>query len=185
MQRFTFQPTALPGVVEIAGTIRHDNRGSAHQAFSADEFAGAGIGIDWPVEMEFRCPKAHTLRGLHFPFLPLVQDRLIRVARGGIREVIADIDPASPTYLKSVSIALSAAAANQLAVPSRYAHGFVTLEADTIISIRFSSAHVPGCEGAIRHDDPQIAADWGLAGNAPILSERDATAPSLEDWTQF
>jgi dTDP-4-dehydrorhamnose 3,5-epimerase len=182
MQKYEFASTALDGVVEIRSAIRQDNRGFAREVFSAEHFSGAAIGVEWALEAEFRCPQPYVLRGFHYPLPPFRQDRLVRVIHGRAREVVADIDPASPTFLRHAVIDLDADVANQVFVPSRYAHGFVTLEPGSIVSIRFSVPHGQGSEAAIRFDDPQIGADWGLGGNLPVISERDAGAPLLAEW---
>ncbi|WP_163454539.1 dTDP-4-dehydrorhamnose 3,5-epimerase family protein, partial [Escherichia coli] len=69
-----------------------------------------------------------VLRGLHYQLPPRAQDKLVRVVKGSILDVVVDIRKSSPTFGRWVSLEVSAAKWNQILVPKGFAHGFVTLE---------------------------------------------------------
>ena len=54
------------------------------------------------------------------------------------------------------------------------AHGFLTLEDDTLFHYLCTELYHPESEGALRWDDPDLGIDWGI--EAPSVSEKDAAA---------
>ena len=86
-------------------------------------------------------------------------------------DVIVDLRPESKTYLQHVAIELDARAMRTLYVPERFAHGYQTLQDDTVVSYDFGFAYTPSAEGGLPHDDPDLGLNWPLPVAA--LSERD------------
>lgn len=173
------RPLALDGVIEIVPRKFGDARGFFSETFSKQGFREAGIDIDWVQDNQSLSAEQGVLRGLHFQVAPFAQDKLIRVLRGSIFDVAVDIRSGSPTYGKWVSCVLSAGSWNQLLVPKGFAHGFLTLEPDVEVFYKVSAPYAPDCDRAIRWDDPALAIDWPLQGRTPVLSAKDAAAPSL------
>ena len=60
-----------------------------------------------------------------------------------------------------------------------FAHGFVTRTPDTEIVYKCSDTYAPETEGALLWNDPDIGIDWGLGGDEPVLSDKDAAAARL------
>ncbi len=67
-------------------------------------------------------------------------------------------------------------------MPAGFAHGFCTLEPDTVVQYKVSSPYDPASERGIAWDDPTLAISWPLAGREPILSPRDRSHPRLEEF---
>ena len=42
-----------------------------------------------------------TLRGMHFQYPPAAETKLVRCTRGAILDIIVDLRPESPTYLRA------------------------------------------------------------------------------------
>jgi dTDP-4-dehydrorhamnose 3,5-epimerase len=103
----------------------------------------------------------------------------VRVICGVVLDVAVDIRANSPTYGKYVGAILSAQNAAQLYVPIGFAHGFVTLEDNTIVSYKVSAPYNQQSEGGIIFDDESIAIDWGIARDQAILSDKDMLLPSF------
>ncbi len=99
---------------------------------------------------------------------------------GAIFDVAVDIRCGSPSYGRWAGFTLSAANGAQLYIPAGFAHGFVTLEADSEIVYKCSDYYAPEAEGALRWDDPAIGIEWPIIEDA-ILSEKDVNAPLLAD----
>jgi dTDP-4-dehydrorhamnose 3,5-epimerase len=171
----------LPGVVEIVPDRFADERGFFSEAFNAARFAEAGIAATWVQDNHSLSRPAGVLRGLHLQLSPFQQKKLVRVVRGAILDVVVDVRPASPTFKHWVAQEISAEAWNQVLVPEGMAHGFLTLLADTEVLYKVSAPHSPAHERTIRYDDPDLAIAWPLEGVSPILSRKDAMAPSLRD----
>ena len=120
-----------------------------------------------------------TLRGLHFQAPPHAQGKLVRCGRGSIFDVAVGIRRDSPTYGKWEGFELSAENGHQLYVPVGFAHGFVTLEADSEIVYKCTDYYAPETEGALLWNS--CAIEWPLSGD-PILSYNDQEAPFLADF---
>lgn len=91
--------------------------------------------------------KPFTLRGLHFQQKPCQQSKLIKVINGSIIDFIVDIDSASKTYLKIKMFTMSPG--DELYIPNNYAHGFLTIEKNTIVQYLVDNLYNPESEGVI------------------------------------
>ena len=94
-----------------------------------------------------------------------------------------DIRQGSPTYGQWVGVELTPGNGRQLLVPAGFAHGFMTLTAETEIVYKCSDTYAPETEGALLWNDPEIGIAWPDPGVPPILSDKDAAAPGLAGFT--
>ena len=172
------RPTALDGVVEIVPPRFGDDRGFFSESWHRPKMAALGLDLDFVQDNHSMSAARGTLRGLHYQLPPAAQDKLVRVSRGSIFDVAVDVRKSSPTYGRWVGVTLSAAAWNQLLIPSGFAHGFVTLEDNTEVQYKVTSPYDPAMERAIRWDDPDIGIDWPVRDGL-TLSEKDRDAPLL------
>ncbi|GGE15994.1 dTDP-4-dehydrorhamnose 3,5-epimerase [Aureimonas endophytica] len=172
---------SLPEVLELRPRRFGDDRGFFAETYNRDRLAEAGIALDWMQDNQSYSAEAFTLRGLHYQEPPFAQAKLVRVLRGRILDVAVDIRQGSPSFGRSVALELSAADFNQLLVPVGFAHGFLTLEPDTEVFYKVTAPYSGAHDRAIRFDDPALAIDWPLAGHKPVLSAKDAAAPSLAE----
>jgi len=120
-----------------------------------------------------------VLRGLHFQNQPYAQGKLVRVMRGAVLDVAVDIRKASPTYGKWVSIVLTGENKYMYWIPDGFAHGFLTLEDDTVFFYKCTNIYNKASEGSIRWNDPDLNIDWGI--DDPILSDKDKVSPLFKD----
>ena len=65
-------------------------------------------------------------------------------------------------------------------MPEGFAHGFLTLEPDTVFSYKCTDIYSPEHERALRWNDPDLAIDWGTS--SPLLSAKDEVAPLFADF---
>ena len=173
--------TALDGVLILTPRRFGDDRGFFSETWNRERFEEAGIKIDFCQDNHSLSAQVGTIRGLHFQAPPRAQDKLVRCGRGVLFDVAVDIRKGSPTYGHWVGVELSFENGRQLLVPAGFAHGFATRAPDTEIIYKCSDTYAPETEGALRWDDPDVGIDWDLSG-APILSGKDADAPSLADF---
>jgi 3,5-epimerase/4-reductase len=121
------------------------------------------------VESTISKNKKHVFRGLHANKF----SKLVTCIQGSIIDIIVNLDKTSENYLIPQYFNLSSeTASNQLLVPPNYAHGFLTLEENTIIVYNFSDVFNPEETIHINYQDPFI--NIILPTNIqPILSMKD------------
>src|ERR1700674_1088667 len=95
-----FIETKLKGAYVIDLEPREDSRGFFARAFCQKEFEAHGLKpIIAQANVAFNSRKG-TLRGMHFQYPPAAETKLVRATRGAILDIIVDLRPESPTYLK-------------------------------------------------------------------------------------
>ncbi len=177
-----FRSTPLPGVLVVEPDVHGDDRGFFLETYHRDKYQEGGI-ADTFVQDNHSRSVARTLRGLHAQ-RTRPQGKLVRAVRGRILDVAVDIRRGSPTFARWYAEELSENNHWQLWVPPGYAHGFFVLSDGAEVEYKCTDVYVPDDEITIRWDDPAIGVDWRLDGGAPVLSQRDAEAPSLADWEE-
>lgn len=115
-----------------------------------------------------------VLRGLHLQLPPHAQAKLIRVIKGSILDVAVDLRRDSDTFGQHYKHVLSGENKKQLYIPEGFAHGFLTLEEDTLINYKCSNYYHAESETSILWNDPDLKIDWGIQN--PILAEKDRLA---------
>ena len=120
----------------------------------------------------------HVVRGLHFQAPPFAQGKLVKVLKGKIMDVVVDIRKESMTYGKHIKIELSEQNRTQLWIPEGFAHGFIALEDNTLLSYKCTNYYSKEHEMALLWNDPDLNIDWDIEN--PIVSEKDLQAPSLK-----
>lgn len=176
-------PTAIPEVLLITPRRFADARGFFSETWSARRLAEAGIEAAFVQDNHSYSAAVGTVRGLHYQSPPQAQGKLVRVARGRIRDVAVDVRRGSPNYGRWVAAELSAENGVQLWAPRGFLHGFITLEPDTDVLYKVDAYYAPDCDGAIRFDDPDLGIDWGIDPAEAVLSDKDAAAPAFKYFT--
>jgi len=171
--------TPLAGLLIIKPDVFEDDRGYFFESYNQDKFLANGIDVTFVQDNESKS-KRGVLRGLHFQNPPFAQGKLVRVMRGSVLDVAVDIRKESPTYGKSSSIVLSGKNKWMYWIPVGFAHGFLTLEDDTIFFYKCTTVYNKDSEGAIRWNDPDLNIDWGI--NDPVISPKDEVAPVFADF---
>ena len=172
-----FQPTGLAGAYVIAIERLSDERGFFARSFCAREFEDHGLNPSLAQCNISYNRHAGTLRGMHFQASPFEEAKLVRCTRGAIHDVIIDLRPDSPTFMRHVGVLLTPEERNMLYVPEGFAHGFLTLEDHTEVFYQMSEFYVPGAARGFRWDDPAFAIDWPAP--VSVISERDAAYPDF------
>lgn len=172
-------PTAIPEVKLVRPARHGDARGWFSEVWNRERFAEAGIGLDFVQDNLAHSAAAGTLRGLHFQRPPGTQSKLVRVLAGRIFDVAVDLRPNSPTYRRHVAVELSAEDGFWFLVPKGFAHGYLTLEPETLVFYKVDARYEPSLDGGIAFDDPELAIPWPLPPGGPILSEKDRRLPRL------
>jgi dTDP-4-dehydrorhamnose 3,5-epimerase len=159
-----------------------DSRGWFSETYHETRFKEAGIGADFIQDNQSLSAQKGTLRGLHFQTPPFAQAKLVRCLAGAIFDVAVDVRNGSPTYGNYVSAILTAEKGEQLYIPEGFAHAFMTLEENCMVSYKVNAYYAPHNDGGLRYDDPNINIKWPLSAT-PHLSEKDEKLPFLKDFT--
>lgn len=175
----TFTKLEIPDVILVEPKVFSDNRGHFFEIFKQTEFEKEGIEGPFVQDNASLSLEKGTIRGLHFQLNPRAQGKLVRVVNGRIFDVAVDIRVGSPTFGHHLSAELSSENHLQLWIPPGFAHGFQTLEPNTIIIYKNTNEYSTEHEGGIVWNDPAIAIKWPI--DNPILSERDTLWPTLEN----
>jgi dTDP-4-dehydrorhamnose 3,5-epimerase len=173
-----FIKTAIEGLYLIQPKVFGDDRGYFFESFNQQEFLDHGINVRFLQDNESMSRK-NVLRGLHYQLPPYEQGKLVRVGRGVVRDFAVDLRKNSPTFRHVVSAELSAVNKTMFWIPPGFAHGFVTLEDDTVFLYKCTNIYNPAAEQTIIWNDPEMDVDWGIPD--PIVSERDSKAPRFKD----
>ena len=168
--------TPLKDLLVIEPKVFEDDRGHFFESWNKAIFENQGLKLDFVQDNQSLSSKG-VLRGLHFQNSPYAQGKLVRVIQGSVKDVAVDIRKASPTYGKHFSIKLSGKNKTSIWIPPGFAHGFVTLEDDTIFTYKCTAFYNKKSEGAILWNDKDLNIDWGM--QTPIISEKDAVSPTF------
>lgn len=167
----------LDGPLIIKPKVFADSRGYFFESYSAKLFAELGIQANFVQDNQSLSQKG-TVRGLHFQANPHAQGKLVRVVQGSVLDVAVDIRKGSPTYGQHFDIELSADNKTMFWVPPGFAHGFSTLEDNTIFLYKCTNLYHKASEGGIHWNDPTLNIDWGV--DEAIISDKDQLLPTLE-----
>ena len=129
-----FTRTSIPDVILCEPIVRGDDRGYFMESFRQDE-----LEIFLDTSLHF-CQDNESkssfgvLRGLHYQLAPFSQTKLVRVSKGKVLDVAVDIRKGSPYFGKYIAVELSEENKQQLFIPKGFAHGFVVLSEEAILS---------------------------------------------------
>ncbi len=171
--------TPLEGLLIIKPDVFEDDRGYFFESFNQDKFLKEGLDLHFLQDNESKSKKG-VLRGLHFQAPPFAQGKLVRVMRGSVMDVAVDIRKDSPTYGKWESIVLSGQNKWMYWIPPGFAHGFATLDDDTIFFYKCTNVYNKPSEGSILWNDADLRINWGI--DEPVISEKDKISPLFSEF---
>lgn len=176
--------TKIDGCYVLQPDIFEDERGCFFESFNLKEFQKI---IEFnPVQDNESHSKKGVVRGLHFQKPPHDQAKLVRVVKGSVWDVCVDLREGSPTFGKCTYFLLSDKNKVQFFIPSGCAHGFVSLENDTVLQYKCDNYYNKDSEGCILWDDEQLNIPWELLtlnlNSDIILSEKDKIGMLFEDY---
>jgi dTDP-4-dehydrorhamnose 3,5-epimerase len=173
--------TKISGLILIAPRLFNDGRGSFSETYNKQAFQKAGIDADFVQDNRSHSRPVNTVRGLHFQTPPFAQAKLVSVQRGRIFDVAVDLRRGSPTFLQHVAVELTADGGEQFFIPAGFAHGFCTLEPDSVVTYKVDAYYAPAHEGGLHWRTPELEIDWPCGADDGILSPKDAVLPDRID----
>lgn len=180
MTQFTFEKLNLNDAYVINDFYVGDNRGGFTKYFEKNIYMNAGIGFQLNETFSSSSSK-NVIRGLHFQ-THNPQAKIVSVIHGKVWDVIVDLRPKSPTYKKWAGIELSSENHRSLFVPQGFAHGFVSLEDETIMLYQCDGAYDKESDSGIIYNDPEINIVWPIDDAKAIHSARDLGLPSFQEY---
>ena len=178
----TIEKSPMGGLFVVVPQVFEDERGCFFESWNSEKFGRLGIDVNFVQDNQSLSQKG-ILRGLHFQRPPFAQGKLVRVIKGSVWDVVVDLRQHSPTCGKCYCIELNEANKKMLWIPEGFAHGFATLQDDTIFSYKCTEVYAPEYEKCIIWNDKTLNIDWKIAN--PILSEKDSKGDSFENFTHL
>lgn len=170
---------ALNGILVIKPRIFADDRGYFFESYNKGIMDKLGIHLEFTQDNQSLSQRG-VVRGLHFQAPPNAQGKLVRVIQGRVLDVAVDIRKGSPTYGQHFAYELSSDNQLQMWIPPGFAHGFATLENNTLFSYKCTDTYHPESEGGILWNDAELGIDWRV--EHPNLSAKDTILPNLKDF---
>lgn len=174
-----FRATELAGAMLVGIEPQTDARGFFARTWCAREFAAQGLPAQFVQASLSRNTRRGTVRGLHLQLPPSQEGKLVSCLAGAIYDVIVDLRPESPTFLRHIGFELSADTHEALYIPPLLAHGFQTLADDTEVLYQMSDYFAPALAFGVRWNDPAFAIAWPIATASAILP-RDAECADFD-----
>jgi dTDP-4-dehydrorhamnose 3,5-epimerase len=171
------RPTAVDGCHELRLDPQIDRRGEFRKLFHASTFSERGMPF---AVRELFWSRSHVgvVRGLHFQAPPADVAKLVCCLEGAVLDAVVDLRVGSATYRKHATVELSAARANAVFVPEGCAHGFLVTEGEALVLYAQSGEWDGQREGGVLWSSAGI--DWPISPERAVLSDRDASFPTLD-----
>ena len=154
-----FTPLQLPGAFLLEREVFTDERGSFARQFCRKEMLDGNT-------------HKGTVRGLHYQKMPFPEPKIVSCLKGKVFDVLVDLRPDSPFYLKHISLELTEADNFSVYVPPLVAHGFQTLQDDTIVYYQLGEFFQPQAYDGVRWNDPKLNIAWPITEDV-IINQRD------------
>ena len=166
-----FKTTNIEGLLVIQPKVFEDERGYFFESYNKSVFSKLGIDHEFIQDNQSLSQKG-VLRGLHFQNPPYSQGKLIRIIKGAVLDIAVDIRIKSPTYGKHFKAELNEKNKTMMWIPEGFAHGFLTLENNTIFSYKCTNIYNKASEDCILWNDASLGIDWEITN--PVISEKDS-----------
>lgn len=172
---FSVEDTEIPEVKIIHGKRFHDDRGYFSQLFKANDLKA--LGLPEFVQDNMSVSGKGVIRGMHWQEAPYAQGKLVTCLSGSIFDVALDIRPDSKTFGKHVAIHLESTQSKWLWIPAGFAHGFQSLESNSLVLYKVSEYWVKNSEQSV--NPVSFGFQWPLL--FAKLSEKDSTAKDFAE----
>jgi dTDP-4-dehydrorhamnose 3,5-epimerase len=174
--------TSIEGLVIIEPRVFEDERGYFMESYKESFINENFPNIHFVQDNESRSSYG-VLRGLHFQKPPFEQTKLVRVIEGEVLDVAVDIRQDSPTFGKWESVILSGSNKKQFFIPKGFAHGFVVLCKEAILTYKVDNYYAPDYDSGIYFGDNDLFINWKLNSSELIISKKDLNLQSLKDYS--
>lgn len=158
-----------------------DGRGYFCETYNQARAHEAGLDAIFVQDNESLSVDAGTIRGLHYQLDPKAQGKLVRVVVGAVCDVLVDLRMGSSTFGDHAMARLDGGEGRQIWIPVGFAHGFCSLEPNTVIAYKVTDFYSAQADRSLRWDDPELGIEWPDVAESQTLSRKDAEAPTLAE----
>jgi dTDP-4-dehydrorhamnose 3,5-epimerase len=178
--RLALDSLGIEGAWVRTPRVYHDDRGSLLENFRADELtADLGYRLDL-AQANCSVSRRGVIRGVHFADVPPGQAKYVSCVRGAIIDVVVDLRVGSPGFGRWEAVRLDDENRRSVFIAEGLGHAFMALADQCTVVYLCSTPYTPGREHGIDPLDPALGINWP-ADVKPVLSGKDATAPSLDE----
>jgi dTDP-4-dehydrorhamnose 3,5-epimerase len=174
-----FTPLGVRGAALVLPQRLQDERGFFARVYCGREFDAAGLPSGFVQSSVSYNARRGTVRGMHFQWPPSREGKLVRCVRGALVDVLVDLRPGSPTFLRHAAVRLDEEGRTAVYIPHGVAHGFQTLVDHTEVLYSMTDWYAPDLAGGFRWDDAAFGIDWPIREQV-VISARDAAYPDFE-----
>lgn len=175
-----FEELGIKGLFLIKSNIFKDDRGEFLKVFNKEIFLENNINFEIQ-ESYYSISNKDVIRGMHFQTKEFAHDKLVYVANGKVLDVVLDLRKSSKTFKSYETVELSAEEGALLFIPKGCAHGFKSLEDNTMMIYNVSTVYSSTHDCGVRYDS--FGMDWGIEN--PIISDRDKKFKGIEEIELF
>jgi dTDP-4-dehydrorhamnose 3,5-epimerase len=176
------EPLGIEGAWVFTPQVHRDDRGSFLETFRGDEFAAAlGYRLD-VAQVNCSVSRRGVLRGIHYADVPPGQAKYVCCLSGAVVDVVVDLRAGSPSFGKWEAVRLDDSSRRAVFLAEGLGHGFMAVSDQATVTYLCSTPYAPGREHGVNPLDPALGIGWPLEEAAePVLSDKDAAAPSLDE----
>ena len=170
------EKTNIEGIIILIPEKFYDNRGYFQETYNDKLYNEILKELNNPfVQDNESCSKKGVIRGMHWQINPMAQSKLVRCLNGRIIDIVCDIRKNSPTFGQFVTIELTPENNKQVFIPRGFAHGFISLEDNSILSYKVDNYYSKECERSfnifsIKDFEHEV-----------FLSDKDRNAPNFNE----
>ncbi|QXF36022.1 dTDP-4-dehydrorhamnose 3,5-epimerase [Photorhabdus luminescens] len=149
-----------------------DDRGAFVKTYHKRIFEENNLNFSFKEEF-YSISAKNVIRGMHFQVPPEDHEKIVYCPKGRVLDVFLDIRSESPTFGQFMAIELNEENTFQLYLSKGIAHGFLSLEDNSIMVYKTSTVYSPEFDKGIKWNS--FGFSWPISG--PILSARDEQFP--------
>ncbi len=169
----------------LGPTVHTDSRGYFYEFYNEKTFAEkTGLQVHF-VQDNQAYSQGQVFRGFHFQKGEAAQAKLVSAQKGAVQDVVIDLRESSPTFARVVSVILTEQNKNQLFVPRGCAHGYLTLEEETIFYYKCDNFYLPDQDSGLNPLDPSLSVEWEKSLEDALISEKDQALPMWKDCYKY
>jgi dTDP-4-dehydrorhamnose 3,5-epimerase len=176
-----FRELAVKGAFEVTPRQFPDDRGVFLESFRGDKLAEHVGHLPQVVQTNVSVSARGTVRGIHFADVPPSQAKYVTALSGALVDYVVDLRVGSPTFGQWDSVLLDTVDRRAVYLPEGLGHAFAALEDGTTAMYLCTATYNPGREHGIHPLDPDVGLQLPDGFGDPLLSPKDASAPSLAE----